>query len=112
MGGPPKRPRQELVRLLAEQRAALAASCEGFDKGNEWEAPRLANTIFTLLHDGGGITSLLTQLGLRASLRFLSSGRLNENPNVIASTPPLVIAHFDQNGARFIPALGDGPPIK
>src|SRR5437762_898155 len=39
-----KRPTAELVRLLKEQRHALAASCENYDKGNEWEAQRLATS--------------------------------------------------------------------
>jgi hypothetical protein len=107
VGRPPQRSRTDLVKLLAEQRAALAASSEGFDKGNEWEAPRLATTAFTLVHDGGGIRSVLSQLGLRGSLRFLSSGRLISNPNVISSSPPLLIARMDQNGVQFKPKLDD-----
>lgn len=94
-----------MIKLLADQQAALSASCSGFDKGDDWEAPRLANVVFTLVHDGGQIVSLLTQLGLRASLRFISSGRLDENPNIISSSPPLVMATFDQKGARFAPIL-------
>lgn len=57
-----KRPREELIGLLKGQRGALAASCKGFDAGEEWEAERLATTIFTLVHDGGPIFSLLGQL--------------------------------------------------
>ena len=101
-----KRPRAELIQLLAEHRQALAASCASYDSGNEWEAARLATTIFTLVHDGGSITSLLSQLGLRASLRFVSSGRDVSDKYTVLSTTPLVI--FETNmgrGARCIPRL-------
>jgi hypothetical protein len=105
---PPKREKGELLELLQEQRAALHASCEGFDRGDDWEAPRLATAIFTLVHDGGGIVSLLTQLGLRSSLRFLSSGRIVDKPNLIALSPPLLKMSGDQlRGVRFEPRPGD-----
>lgn len=106
--GHPTRSREELVKLFAEQRAALAASCENFDKGNEWEAARLATAVFTLVHDGGGILSLLTQLGLRASLRFRSSGRLEHNPRMIAATPPLLTVEMNSvTGVRFKPKFAE-----
>lgn len=103
-----KRPRAELVKLLAEQRAALAASCEGYDKGNQWEGARLATTVYTLVHDGGGIRSLLSQLGLRASLRFISSGRIDPDPDLIGRTPPLVMVDITSStGPTFRPKLDD-----
>lgn len=108
---PPKRTRQELVRLLAEQRAALAASCESFDAGNLWEAARLSTIVYTLLHDGGGITSLLTQLALRGSLRFVSSGRIDDDPKAMRiSSPPLLFVRASQNGVEFVPRL-DGSSV-
>jgi hypothetical protein len=85
----------------------LEASCEGFDKGNQWEANRLATTIYTLLHDGGSITSLLTQLGARSGLRFMSSGRVvdhkpNEQGEILAaSTPPLVMIKMSPGSTKF-----------
>lgn len=102
MGRGAKRPRNELVALLTEQRAALAASCESFDKGNEWEAARIATTIFNLVHDGGSITSLLTHLGLRAGLRFLSSNRVIPRPGVFG-TPPLVGMQWQAGVTKFVP---------
>jgi hypothetical protein len=108
-----KRPRAELIKLLAEQREALAASCESYDRGNEWEAARLATTVFTLVHDGGSISSLLTQLGLRGSLRFVSSGRDVSDAHVVAASPPLVIFEMNMGkGARCIPLLDHGAPSK
>lgn len=109
-----KRPRGELIQLLSEQRQALAASCEGYDKGNEWEAARLATAVFTLVHDGGSIVSLLTQLGLRSGLRFVSTGRYPSPPNmeVAFSSPPLTGFMGGLGGMRCVPRFvgGKDPP--
>jgi hypothetical protein len=103
-----KRPRAEFVQLLAEQRQALVASSENYDKGNEWEAARLAATVFNLVHDGGGIRSLLTQLGLRASLRFVSTGRIEPDPTGrrLSLSPPLIGFRGGSSGMRAVPHLG------
>lgn len=107
-----KRSREELLQLLTEQRGALAASCENFDRGNQWEANRLATTVFNLVHDASkSITSLLTQLGLRSGLRFMSSGRVvdhepNERGEVLAaSTPPLVMINMSPGSTKFVARL-------
>jgi hypothetical protein len=88
----------------------LAASCENYDKGNEWEASRLATTVFTMVHDGGSIVSLLTQLKLRGSLRFVSSGRVPKKPEsmFVSATPPLVNIRMGSAGTKFIPKLDQG----
>jgi hypothetical protein len=68
------RPRYEVVQALADQRAALQASCKSYDEGNQWEAARLANAVCTVVQDDGKhYTSLLKQLGIKSSLRFISS---------------------------------------
>jgi hypothetical protein len=104
-----KESKAELVQLLNEHRQALAASCEAYDGGHEWEAARLATTTFTLVHDRGAIRSLLTQLGLKASLRFVSSGRVVSVPGmVVASTPPLLMMRFlPGHGPKCMPRLGE-----
>jgi hypothetical protein len=102
--GRPTRTRAELVTLLAEQRSALAASCASYDRGNEWEAARLATSVFTLFHDGGSTRSLLTQLGLRASLRFVSTGRYWSPPDTRYNFVPVLLgAHLSAAGAKFLP---------
>ena len=103
-----KRPRAELVEHLKDQRAALAASCAGFDSGNQWEAARLATTVFTLLHDGGSIVSILTQLGLRASLRFVSTAHPMNPGNALPETP-LIALRLSDKGATYVPAFGNAP---
>ena len=64
----------EVKNALREQIMMMRASAEGYDNGNRWEAKRLAVSAYTLLHDGTGRTkSILTQLGARAGMRFVST---------------------------------------
>jgi hypothetical protein len=78
------RTRDELVEALAEQRGAIRASGASFDEGELWEAKRLAAAVYVLVHDGKGRTkSLLTQLGVRASLRFLSTAKPLDPKNLL-----------------------------
>jgi hypothetical protein len=108
-----KRPREELLHLLKGQIRALEASAKNFDAGEEWESGRLATTIFNLVHDGGPIISLLSQLEVKDSLKFVSSGRMPQIygiPAPTVATPSLLIVRMDSKGARFVPKLGDGPP--
>lgn len=65
----------------------------------------MAVTIFNLLHDGGSTKSLLTLLGLRASLRFVSTGRYEEPPGMTVTfrSPALLGIRGGQNGTQFIP---------
>lgn len=113
------RSREELLKLFIGQMKALEASSKNFDDGEEWEAERLATTVFNLVFDDRKIVSLLTQLGMKDALRFVSSGRLGlmsvfkagTGLPVVQAMPSLLVAQFDRNlGARFAPKLGDGPP--
>ncbi len=103
------RPRAELIELLKHHRQALAASCTSYDSGNEWEAARLATTVFTLVHDGGSIISLLTRLGLRASLKFISSSHEINPKNLLADTPLIMMKMTTGQHANYLPTLGDVP---
>ena len=59
---------------LGEQLDAIRSSCESFDLGSKWEAKRIAASIYILMKDGRGQTkSLVSQLGIRALIPFLSS---------------------------------------
>jgi hypothetical protein len=106
-----KRTRAELIQALAQERQALAASCANYDKGNEWEAARLATVIGNLVFDGGrSIRSVLTQLELRDFIKFVSSGHVVPDPYTVLSTPPLLMARFNVPGAKsgFIPHFSEG----
>jgi hypothetical protein len=86
---------------LTEQRHALKASCDSYDSGNEWEAARLATTIFTLLHDGGSIKSVLTRLGLKTGLRFISTGD-EYDPKNLMTHMPLVAARIETTASGTV----------
>lgn len=69
-----KRTREELEAELKDQIASLRHSCAEYDKGNEWQAKNLANVAYLLLHgDGGRKNPLLRQLGMRSSLKLIST---------------------------------------
>jgi len=64
----------ELEEALAEQREFLRQSSAAYDAGSSAEAKRLATAVYVMMHDGAGRTrSLLGQLGLRNSMKFLST---------------------------------------
>lgn len=107
--GKPNRPREELVRLFNGHKKALIASCAGFDAGEDWEAERLATTVFTLVFDGPPIYSLLSQLDVLDSLKFVSSGRMQAPPGFPAPTVAMPSLLMTSSG-RFLPKLGRGPP--
>jgi hypothetical protein len=69
-----------LNRCLAEQVDFLRASAERFDAGQEHEAKRLALTIRVLVYDSGNGDSLLAQLGLKSTLRFLDTRARRKPP--------------------------------
>ena len=106
----PERPRSEVLDQLARRRSALESSCTGFDRGDDWEVERIATEVFTLVHDGGSIVSVLSQLGLRSSARFVSTTRRIDKKNLLEDTP-LVLMRLATDGARYLPRLGEGPTL-
>jgi hypothetical protein len=100
-----KRSRDELLRALDVQQSALAASCRSYDEGNKWEALRLASATYTLVHDYGKIRSILSQLGIKDKMKFLSSGH-HVGPKVVGRVNPLVTLELQvdrpsEYGPRF-----------
>jgi hypothetical protein len=104
----------ELEYKLEIQKRALAASASAFDSGELWEAERLAVTAYTILHDGGTRTrSLLTQLGFKNKIRYVSSSRgffmehVLPSPTVHEVSPPtpLIIIELNEKGVEFKPAF-------
>jgi hypothetical protein len=83
------RTRAELVSALNEQLGAIKASSAAFDAGVTWEATRLATAAYVILHDGKRRTvSLLTQLGVKEKIPFISSS-VPANPNNLLAKMPL-----------------------
>jgi hypothetical protein len=83
-----KRTPEEVIEALIVQRRALAASCTAYDSGHKWEALRLATVVYILVSDGRNQRSLLTQLGLKGSLKFISSNRVGSMNEVLANVFP------------------------
>lgn len=58
-------------------------SCLGYDAGHDEEAIRIAQILRILLHDGGSNSaSLLTQIGVRANLRYYGTPHTFETPDL------------------------------
>ncbi len=107
-----KRTPEELALALNNQKSALLSSCQAYDAGQKWEALRLATATYVLVFDAGNAQrSLLTQLGTKGSLQFLSSGRVTANPNAIGRYNPLVLVQLRANGtADYVPILDFAGP--
>jgi len=97
-----KRSESEVFEALLEQFQAMRASSHSYDNGNLWEAKRLATALYTIVHDGGTRTiSIITQLRLRGSLRFLTCTFPPDPPG----TQTISIA----NGMLAIADTAEGP---
>ena len=93
---------QELEDALAEQVSALASSCKAFDAGDQWEAKRLATTLYTLLHDGGrNSRSLLGQIGRKEILYTSSCCGVNDSN--LQADEPLTLMWLSSVGAVHLP---------
>lgn len=107
------RPPDDVRKALEMQVAALNASCAGFDKGDEWEAMRLAVSVYALAHDGGKKNvSILSRLGAKDTMQFIASG-YEVNPRNKAACTGLVLIQLrvgssDSKPTRYRPRLGVG----
>jgi hypothetical protein len=101
------RPRTEVVQQMRNHILALETSGRNFDLGAKWEAPRLATAVYTMVHDGGrNSKSILTQLGLRATLRF-SSSVLAHIPGNLLPEHPLVMVQLTTQKIEYMPRFSD-----
>ncbi|MFW2446011.1 MAG: hypothetical protein ACN4E6_01675 [Qipengyuania pacifica] len=99
---------KEIRSAFDGQISALRSSCAAFDNGEQWEAPRIASAISILCHDAGKTVSLLTQLGIRNEMQFVSSvGSPITDTNLVVSHP-LVAFQFTPDGVKAS-ALLEGP---
>jgi hypothetical protein len=99
---------EETQRAFDALYKAIQASCKAYDAGETWEAMRIATAVHTLVHDHGkNYISVLSRLGIRSSLRFLSSGRVSGDGQLAWS--PLVGTQMSDTGTRYFPMLGNGP---
>lgn len=67
-----ERTTDELRAALNDQMAALVKSCKGWDEGDLFETPRMATAIATLANDPNRGKSVLSQMGVRDEIPFIS----------------------------------------
>jgi hypothetical protein len=104
------RTREELIAELETQLDFLRSSGAGFDAGNLMEAKRLATTVCVLVEDGRRNTrSVLTQLGTRHTLQFMSTARPLDPRNMLSESP-LVIVRLGEGGGRYLPRFDNSIP--
>jgi hypothetical protein len=103
--------RDDLEDHFREQVAFLDRSVQAFDSGYEDEAKRLATVIRVLLHDTPKSASVLAQLGVKESIRYLDTAE-PINPRNLVSTPGLVIMRMTSGvGGSYVAPLDDRPPV-
>ena len=104
-----KRPREEVIASLRDQLKWLDVSCSAYDQGDKSEAARLATIVETVVHDGGKkVRSILTQLGIRGSLRFVTSG-FPRNPKNEVREMNLVAINIGDGPTEYVPILDKYP---
>jgi hypothetical protein len=100
----------DLRRAFDNQIKALTSSCAAYDGGEDWEASRIATSIYVLVHDKGKQDQgLITQLGLKGKMDFLASGRPVDPKNLAGDTPLVKMRVGGGRHARFLPFLDEAP---
>lgn len=97
----PSQTQVDLERHLGEQHQFLVRSSAAFDEGFESEAKRLATVIRVLLHDTSSSKSLLSQLHVKKTLKYVDTA-LEFNPNNLLPTGGLIVLRMQSS-----PASGD-----
>ena len=101
------RTKDEIVKAFAIHRKAIASSCAAFDAGDQWEALRLATSVYAMVHDERRIISVLSQMGIKDTLGYWSSGRVPKRRNLFGEYSPLLMVRIDAWRASYIPKLGE-----
>ncbi len=99
---------EELEHHLQDQVMSLKRSSEGFDTGDEFEAPRIASAIRLLVHDTKNSNSLLTQLS-KKNIEFYetSTDAYSDNPLTFNGILGILIT---PEGPKYLAPLDDVPP--
>lgn len=100
--------RQELIKHLQENLEFLRASCNSFDGGFYAEAKRLATTIRVLSHDTPNSKSILGQLGIKSSIKFVNTAS-EYNPSNLMPHIGLVVLSLTDKGVSYEAPLFDLP---
>lgn len=116
MSTPRRLSHRELLNHLQAQVSVLHRSAQAYDEGLEDEGRRLALTLRLLLHDTSRSTSLLSQLRVKQSLRYVDSAE-PINPANLLPTLGLVMMEATAGGpgtggGRYTPPLATLSPIR
>jgi hypothetical protein len=108
------RTKEDLQQALENQCRALRASSTAYDSGELWEATRLATSVIVTVHDGGrNYQSILSQLGMRGRLRFVSTAFQYSSRNMLRETHLLSTKIYGDGMAEYKPLLDGAPhPIR
>lgn len=101
----------DLNRHLRDSIGFLNGSCAAFDAGLHGEAKRLATTIRLLLHDTKHSKSLLGQLGIKSSMKYITTAT-TYNPMNLLGHHGLVGFRMGGGSASYSAPLGNGPPSR
>ena len=97
----------EYNKQLKDKYCALAASCLSYDKGNKWEAPRIAIEVANFCHSGAS-TSILSALNFTKKILFLDTA---EEVSEVVLNDQHQLAHMRMGDTfDFIAPLDDYPP--
>ena len=82
------RPPEELDKAFKNQMRALGSSVRNWlHNGADFETARIATAVANLVYDRGRAVSILTQLGAKADMAFLSSGAVEQDGNLLDESP-------------------------
>lgn len=96
------RDKAELLARLNEQLEFLDDSAQRFDDGKEAEYARLAVIVRVLVHDTKSSKSLLAQLGVKHSLKYINTGPATDTRNLLSQqTLVLLIGGGEPNTKAF-----------
>jgi hypothetical protein len=104
----------ELNAALKEQVRFLQKSGTDFDAGDISEAKRIVGAIHILLHDKGRTISILSQMGTRDGVEYLSSAPAPDPRNLLPSHPLIMVRMGSLPGLppflKYQPIKDGGPP--
>ena len=97
---------QELEQHLADQIEFLRSSADGYDRGFEGEAKRIAVSVCILCHDTRRSQSLLGQLG-KKDLPFYDTAH-EETPGNQVGHSGLIVSTLSESRAKYVAPLDGG----
>lgn len=101
--------RLQLEEHLREQAGFLRRSGEAYDRGFEDEAKRLAVSVRVLVHDTNSSKSLLRQLGVKDTLRYLNTANPIDPRNLATTNNLVSIMNLPNedgtNTIRYVPTI-------